>query len=69
MNDNEKLELTYLMLDGKAQRTCTGCAKYLHGLGMVKVAVATNDGNITVYEIAEPHTLEDMRAAVKGRHP
>jgi len=63
---SEKLELTFLMLDGKPRATCTDCAKYMHELGMVKV-VATFDG-ITVYEIAEPHTLEDTRAAIKGRH-
>jgi hypothetical protein len=64
---SEKLELTFLMLDGKPRATCPDCAKYMHELGMVKVAAAA--GPITVYDIAEPFTLEDCRAATKGRHP
>jgi hypothetical protein len=61
-------ELTFLLLDGKPRLTCTDCAKYLHELGMVTVALATEDGNITIYKITEPFTLEDTRAAIKGRH-
>jgi hypothetical protein len=66
MNDNEKIEITFLMLDGKPRLTCTDCAKRLHKLDMLRVVDRVH--GMTFYEIIEPFTLDDTREAIKDQH-
>lgn len=64
--------LSFLQLDGKLRMTCNGCTESLEKRGMVKRLWSRPHpgglGDLVIYEIAFPYTLEFCQATIAERH-
>jgi hypothetical protein len=66
--------MAILMLDDKARQTCVGCSSVLAEVGLLKkvqefpLNEVQPEFSVAIYEIAPGFTLDDCRAAIKGRH-
>jgi hypothetical protein len=66
--------MAILILDEKRRPTCLGCSAILAEQGMVEVVEEfplnghQPDFSVIVYKIAPGFTLDECRAAIKGRH-